>query len=117
MNHLNHPHHHPRLMKIICAFLILFFLSSGVSFGAGTIELKGKVHGFTEERIELTDGRLIYSIAKAELNTDQQAWVKTLKKGSDIALWVDFKSIKSARNVPQPAPTGRKDTKKPTQSL
>jgi len=113
---MNHPHHHPRLMKIIC-FALLILLQSGVSFGAGTIELTGKVYGFTNERIEMTDGRLIYSIAKAELNTDQQAWVKTLKKGNDIALWVDFKSIKSARNVPQSEPTGRKDVKKPTKSL
>lgn len=91
-------------MKSQLKYLLIhfvFIIQSTLAFSAGSIEIKGKIHSFSEDKIEISDATHVYIIDKHHLNKDQIKMFVNQKIGAEAQVWVDFRAITDVKKITQ----------------
>jgi hypothetical protein len=65
----------------------------------GVFQIDGEIKAFDDKTLKVQTAQLIYEIKKSELNSEQLAYLKPLKRGARVQLNVATTALQSAKDV------------------
>jgi hypothetical protein len=85
----------PRLLP---RAIVILSLISCAAYASGVFTLKGKLKGFTDDRLIVLAGMSVYEVRKSALSPSQLTEVKSKKSGQPIELVLSTESIVVVRD-------------------